>query len=592
LTDRHFAHHPWELDTVETTCGLCDVGCTLNIEHTRGIVRRTTHLWERGVNLGYTCELGRWGHEHVQDPTRLRYAQIREADGYLEVELDEALDLVAERLRHYQGSQFAALGSPDNTNEDSYVLQQFTRAVMGSNNIDRLINPRLGAIEQASLASFGTLANTAGMQEAMTSSNAVLVVGPDPGTVSPVASYWLYWAHRYRETTFIVLHDQEYFLAGRSNNWINVAPEHQADVVKAIGKLIVNEGLAKADPASWFELERIDPAEVASRAGVPLDTLTKAAMLYATGGKGVREGTSEYAASAIWHSLVDEERVDVQPIALALHNLALLCGNVGRPGGGVLALRMLTNYQGSTDVGCHPAFLTGTRAVSDPEVRGQAEQLWSSRWNEGAVAQNGFKQLRSLPAEVGVGHDGLIEAIERGQIKAMYIAAQSHEFGEVNKRYMHYGRMRFDRTISPELLAALAKLEFLAVEDCFESDLTRIAHVVLPTAMFLEKDGSFTNFDRTVQRVRFAVSPPGDAKPSREHIGAIAERLGYSIPADDPDRILSEIASLTPEYAGISFPRLERGGMQWPVRRFGTEQTVFLSVGNGLVPDEIRFVAD
>src|SRR5690606_28404875 len=136
LTDRHFGHHPWELDSTETICGLCDVGCTINVEHTRGLVRRATHLWDRGVNLGYTCERGRWGHEKVQDPLRLRYPMVREGDEHLEVEMEEALGLVADKLRHYQGSQFAALASPDNTNEENYALQQFTRAVMNSNNID------------------------------------------------------------------------------------------------------------------------------------------------------------------------------------------------------------------------------------------------------------------------------------------------------------------------------------------------------------------------------------------------------------------------------------------------------------------------
>jgi predicted molibdopterin-dependent oxidoreductase YjgC len=134
-------------------------------------------------------------------------------------------------------------------------------------------------------------------------------------------------------------------------------------------------------------------------------------------------------------------------------------------------------------------------------------------------------------------------------------------------------------------------LEFLAVEDCCESDLSRKAHVVLPAATYLEKDGSFTNADRGVQRVRVAVSPPGAARASMALVAEIARRLGYGLPANDPSAAMDEIAAVVPGYNGISFPRLERGAMQWPVTRFGTEQSVYLSVGRGLSPDAVRVVA-
>ena len=159
----------------------------------------------------------------------------------------------------------------------------------------------------------------------------------------------------------------------------------------------------------------------------------------------------------------------------------------------------------------------------------------------------------------------------------MYIAAQSHYWsGPIEK----------------ELLEALAKLEFLVVEDAFESDLTRLAHVVLPAAMYLEKDGTFTNMDRTVQRVRYAVAPPGEASPSLWFIGEIANRLGYYINIDNVSAIFDEIATFVPGYAGISFPRLERGGIQWPVRNFGSEPSVYLSTGNGLVAEQVQLISD
>ena len=603
LTDRHFAHHPWELDAVETVCGLCDVGCTINAEHTRGLVRRATHLWERGVNLGYTCELGRWGHEHVQDPTRLRHARIRETDGQLEVELDEALDLIARRLVHYQGSQFAALASPDNTNEDNYYLQLFTRAVMGSNNVDRLMEKAQLGVENAQQASFGALANTAGMIEMQTDSNAVLVIGPDLGRIGPVASYWLYWAERYREATMIVMSQEHMPLAERSNHWLPVPAGLEADALRAMAKIIIAEGLASdagAATALTAQLASIVPGQVAERSGVTLDQLTEAAILYATGGLGKQTDGTEYPAATIWHTLAAGPDGSAGEATAAAHNLALLCGHIGRPGGGVLAFRRHANMQGSLDVGCHPALLPGGRFTSDPAAQSELGALWSERWSGMPISQNGFVRLRELPATPGIGLDGLVDAINTGQIKAMYISAQSHHrgfnkdefFSASSRGYFKDRPGGWPAGYSIELVEALRQLEFLVVEDCFESELTEIAHVVLPTAMYLEKDGTFTNVDRTVQRVRYVVAAPGDARSSRTLVAEIADRLGYALEADNPSAILDEISAIVPGYGGVSYPRLERGGMQWPVTRFGTEQTVFLSIGNGLAPDAVQIVAN
>ncbi len=579
LTDRHFGHHPWELDAVETVCGFCDVGCTLNVEHNRGIVRRVSHLWDRGVNLGYTCERGKWGHEQVQDPMRLRYARISEGGEQLEVDLDEALDLVADKLRHYQGASFAALASPDNTNEDNYSLQQFTRAVMGSNNIDRLISHAQSGVDRAMLQSFGVSASTASMQEMRTDSHCALIVGPDIGYNEPIASYWLYWALRYREAKMIVVTNDHQFLCDRSDRWIQAQPGREADVLNAMSKIIIANGLAQPGPQLaelTNKVSSVDVAAVAAAAGVSTAMLEESAILYATGGRGIEEGVTEYPTSTIWHT-VAAGSPNAEAAALAANNLAVICGHVGKPGGGVLALRQNANAQGSLDVGCHPDLLPGGLNASDETSRAMFAELWSQRWNESGVAQNGFKPLHDLPSAAGVGVTDLTAAIESGSIKAMYVSAQSH---------------KWSASIDPALLAALGTLEFLVVEDSFNSELTKMAHVVLPTAMYLEKDGSFTNLDRTVQRVRFAVSAPGDAHATVWYVAEIAKRLGYSLEADNASTIMDEISTVVPAYSGVSFPRLERGGMQWPVTSFGAEQTVYLSVGRGLAPDDIRIVAD
>ena len=580
LTDRHFGHHPWELDTVETTCGFCDVGCTINVEQSRGLIRRVTHLWDRGVNLGYTCELGKWGYEHVQDPMRLRYPLIREGSELIEVEMDEALDVAARQLAQYQGSAFAALVSPYNTNEEAYALQQFTRAVMGTNSIDRLMTAGQAAVDRALAESFGVSASPSAMSEMRTDSNMVLVVGPDIGTWEPVASYWLYWALRYREIKMAVVTPDHQFLCDRSNHWIPAPAGTEAAVLNAMAKIIIAEGLAAPgiDTTSMSKrLAAVNVAQVAADAGTTEDFLRTCAMLYATGGAGRKDGTTEYPASTIWHTASSRTTADAGELATAANNLAILTGNLGRRGGGVLAFRRGANLQGVTDMGCVPMLLPGGASSSDATMRSALGEAWSSRWNAENTTQNGFKQLRELPSDTGLGVQALADAINAGTVRAMYIAAQSHKWAQ---------------PIDPDLLAALPKLAFLVVEDCFESELTALAHVVLPAAMFLEKDGSFTNVDRTVQRVRLAVSAPGDAHSSTRYLEEIASRLGYTFGYYNASQIMDEISAVVPGYAGVSFPRLERNGMQWPVAGFGTQTTVHLSVGQGLVADDIRIIAD
>ncbi len=586
LTDRKFGMHPWELDATETICGFCDVGCTLNIEHSRGIVRRTTHLWERGVNHGYTCQRGKWGYQTVQDVGRLESAYVRDNEGnQVPAELDDALDTVAERLKHYQGDTFAALASPENTNEENYLFQQFTRAVMGTNNIDRLVNSAVLDTDAALMESLGLSASSNSLQEMFTDAHSVLVVGPDIGAMAPIASYWIYWARKYRETALVFITDDYFPFVERGDVWIKVPVEHQADVLLAIARIIEDRSLSRpVDPGhSTYQevrrlLNRVDPAEISERLGIPFDQLERAALLYATGGRSRHDETDpgDFPPSVIYSTLASERNADVADASKAINNLAVLTGNIGIAGSGVMNYRGPANLQGATDMGCHPSLLPGYQTVEDPEALERFAASWSLRWNEEQVAQNGFKIIRDLPTMPGYSLTELIDAIESGEVRAMYIAGASHENS--------YG---YDE----RLLEVLSNLEFLVVEDCFASNLTELADVVLPAAMYLEKDGSFTSADRTIQRVRYTMTPPGDARPQWWYIQEIAERMGYRIAHGHPAMVLDEIAQMTQIYQGVSFPRLERNAMQWPVRAFGTEDTPFLQPGDSLDAEAVQFAS-
>ena len=296
LTDRHFGHHPWELDTTETICGHCDGGCTLNIETNRSLVRRVTHLWERGVNHGYTCEKGKWGWEQVQHPDRLLYPRVRDGNGVYETGWDEAIEIAAEVLAHYQGGVRGA-GLSDTTNEEAYQLQLFTRAVMGSNNIDRLVSPAQRAVSDAVRASLGQdVASTNNMQEMFTDVSAALVVGPDLGKSAPVPSYWFYHSKIYRESKIVVISQDDYPLCHRAELWLRPNPGTTAILLNGIAAEIAQRGLTAPDidggaDAAWrASLAEADLESLSSVTGVPAEDIRTAAIMFATGGS-----TSEIA---------------------------------------------------------------------------------------------------------------------------------------------------------------------------------------------------------------------------------------------------------------------------------------------------------
>ncbi len=576
LTDRHFGHHPWELDTTETICGHCDVGCTLNIETNRSLVRRVTHLWERGVNHGYTCEQGKWGWEQVQHPDRLMYPRVRDGNGVYETTWDDAIDQAAESLAHFQGGAFAALSSPDTTNEEAYQLQVFTRAVMGTNNIDRHLTPAQREVGGAVAASFGLdVSNTNNLQELFSDIKAALIVGPDLGKAAPIASYWFYHSKIYRESKIVVISQDDYPLCHRGELWLKPNQGTTAALLNGIASEIIALGLESPDGAAgegfaeWrTSLLTVSAERLTQETGVSADKIRAAAMLYATGGTGAADPRPEtgfppaliYQTAAHLRSGADGEAAQ---IAAACNNLSILTGNVGLAGGGVASPRGPANYQGVTDMGATPFAFPGGGDPVDREIRVRFEAAWLPRWGDKATTRNGFLPVRELPTKTGIGLSDIPAAIERGEIQAMYIEGTMA------------GR---DTVIDPRLYAALAKLKFLVVADTYDSPLAKLADIALPVAMSLEKDGTFTSFDRTTQRVRSAVPAMGEAKPHFEAVALLARRLGYNMESSHP-KVMAEIARLVPGYAGVTYARLERDGVSTPVTSFADSGKPILGTG-------------
>ncbi|HET9660545.1 MAG TPA: molybdopterin-dependent oxidoreductase [Thermomicrobiales bacterium] len=576
LTDRHFAHHPWDLDTTETICGFCDNGCTINVESNKGIVRRATNLWERGTNHGYLCEKGKWGHELQQSPDRLRYPRINQPGtfGY-EVTWDDALDSIAGVLANYQGNQFAALISADNTNEDAYLAQKFTRAVMGTNNVDRMLTGAQVAVERSVRAALGRdVASTNNLQEMFTSVNAAMVVGPDIGKTSPVTSYWLYHSIIYREAKIVVISQDDYPLGWRAKLWLKPNEGSTGTLLKGIARQIIDlklnaGGIGQSELARLTEsLSEYDLDKVARSTGVSGDQIQAAAVLYATGGVGLDTKVEDgYPSSVIFNTaahvgsaLTSGSYDNAAEITDVCNDLALLTGNFGRPGGGVATPRGPANYQGATDMGVHPSFLPGGRAIADDSARAEIEQLWG-------VAP---------PAQPGYAVDEIAGAIEVGEVKALYIESTFAQECENN----------------PELLAALPKLDFLIYAGAFDSPIAQMADVVLPRALSLEVDGTFTSYDRTVQRVRSAVPAAGEARSTGAIVSELAQRMGYEIDWLPVASVMDEIGSIVPEYGGVTFARLERDGLNVPARSYADPGASILIPGpDGLASLSPAFVS-
>lgn len=584
LTDRHYGHHPWELDTTETICGFCDVGCTLNIESNKGIVRRTSHLWERGVNHGYTCEAGKWGHETIQGTDRLHYPRVRGEDGDVyEVTWAEAIEETAERLAHYQGSSFAALASGDNTNEEAYALQQFSRAVMQSNNVDRVMSPRQSDVETAVRQTLGlSVANTNNMQEYFTDVNNLLVVGPSIFDAAPIFSYWINHSRLYREARIAVISTEHYMLCDRAAIWLKPKPGTTNELVDAVSAAIVSlelENPGDADVSSLVQrLKGIDITSVAESTGVPMDDIISTARMFVTGHlqETDRAAAPGALAGAVTHTVAHNydaegstDYPDAREIAQACSNLSILTGNVGRAGGGVASPRGSANYQGTTDMGMVPDLLPGGVQVADVDNRTRLEAAWQSRWVSQASTSNGYMQKETLPTVPGIGVDELIDAIEAGTVKAMWVE----------------GGLRTQSVFpNPNLFEALQKLEFLVVADTFDSPLASIADVLLPNSANLEKDGTFTSFDRTVQRVRAAVPALGEARSTLDMLSELSERFGYQMEYGHPSHVMREIAAVVPGYAGISYAHLEREGIVTPTATPGAEGVRVLDQSSGLRP--------
>lgn len=523
---------------VSTICSYCSVGCQIVLDIKRERIQRAIPDPLGPVNgrealpggYGHVCVLGRYGHDFVHSRERLTAPLLRRDGVLVEATWEEALQYLAERLPAYKGPAFAAIAGGQVTNEEAYLLQKFARAVMSSNNVDHI-----GRYEQA----LGTevLTEALGLGAAthpfshLSQARCILAIGTNATVSNPVAALFIRLAAK-AGVPLVLINPRETELARRAAVWLRPRPGTDALLLAAMARVLLDEGLADeafltehAERLEEFKasLARVTLEEAEQVTGVPATEIAAAARLYAA-----------HRPAAIVFGMGITQQAKARQAIAGLVNLALLTGNVGPQGGGIYPLRIHANTQGATDMGLVPDRLPGYASLDDAGARRRFEELWRC----------------ALPAEPGRTLPQIIAAAKEGSVKALFVLGEN---------------LLLSHPDPEEARAALQRAELVVVSDLFLTETAELAHVVLPAAAPQELDGTYTNGERRVQRLHQALQPPEEARPAFRVLAELAQRLGA--PGFDyahPSRVFAEIAALVPAYAGLSYLRLDFGGVQWP----------------------------
>lgn len=523
------------IQTVRTTCAYCGVGCTLDAGLRDGRVVNMVPADDGPSNQGHACMKGRFGWTYLYSPDRLRLPLLRQGSEWVELSWEAALDRLAQEwarlLTRHGPNALAAISSSRGTNEENYLFGKFMRCVIGTNHIDNCARVCHSATVTGMMETLGASAATNSIQD-LDEAALIMVVGANPTESHPVVGAKIKQAAR-RGVPLIVIDPRRTELARLADVHLQLRPGTNVALLNGLGHVIVKEGLVDRTFVKrrtqgiedWLKsVEDCTPERTAAITGVPAHLIAEAARRYAGSG-----------ASMCVHGLgVTEHRWGSHGV-IALVNLALATGNLGRPGTGINPLRGQNNVQGASDVGCLPTYFAGYQPFDDPQL--QAKHL----------AVTG----RTLPTARGMKTPDMWDAALAGRLKGLWIVGYDVAQTDPNLTKVH---------------AALKSLEFLVVQDLFMSETAKLAHLVVPGAAFLEKDGTFTNLERRVQRIRKVVDPPSGVLPDWQVVCEVSRRMGYPMSYRDPSEIMAEIAQLAPMFAGLSFERLESPeSLQWPV---------------------------
>ena len=515
---------------VKTVCPYCGVGCNIYLGVRGDTVISARGDIENSVNKGNLCVKGRFGFNFINHPDRLKKPLIKRNNTFEESEWDEALDYVANKLSKYTSGEFAAISSARCPNEDNYAVQKFARAVIGTNNVDNCARschaPSVAGLAQI----FGSGAMSNSIDE-IKDSSCLFVIGTNPTASYPVIGLRIIEAVK-NGAKLIVADPRNIDLCKHADIVLNQIPGTDVALLMGIMKIIVDEGLLdenfineRCENFNEFNesLKEYDIDTVEAITGVNKELIRDAARLYST-----------KKPASILYSLGITEHTHGTENVFALGNLALLTGNMGKPSTGVNPIRGQNNVQGACDMGCLPDVFPGYQKVEDPVTIQKFENLWNSELNKSR----------------GLMFPEMLDAAKNGDIKAMYIVGENPVTSEPD---------------TENIKKSLENLDFLVVQDIFMSETAQMADVVLPGCSFAEKDGTFANSERRIQRVRKVIEPVGDSRPDWLITCQLAQRMGAEgFEYMDASEIYDEIAQVAPIFSGINYSRIDEEGIQWP----------------------------
>ncbi|NWG02670.1 MAG: molybdopterin-dependent oxidoreductase [Syntrophaceae bacterium] len=524
----------WQLRRTQTTCTFCGCGCQLELNTLadRKVVKVTTKS-EAGVNEGSLCVKGRFGFDFIHHLDRLQKPLVKKSGVFMEASWEEALDLVATKLQEikekYGAPYMGGIASSRATNEENYLFQKWMRACIGTNHIDSGARLSSGPSLYGMMASLGCGAMTHSMEE-IAEADFILIVGADVHDDNLIFSHKMREAIRRNGAKIILVDPRKNQWEKWADRWLRPVPGTDIAWINGLVRLLIGKGVLSRDyigsktegfEAFQFSLNPFTPEFVKETTGVPWAELEGVANLYKTAKK----------RAIVFGSGVTQHAYGVE-IVKALCNLALLTGEVEEGGGGVYPLLTQNNAQGAFDMGCLPDFLPGYQRLDDEKAHRRFVEVWD----------------RGIPEKPGFSTMEMFDRILEGDIKALYV----------------FGEDPLLNLPNPEKLkSGLQKIEFLVVQDIFMTHLGSYAQVILPGVSFAEKDGTFTNMERRIQRVRKVISPIGDSMPDWKILCDLSTRMGYPMGYQTPAEVMEEIATLVPFYAGVNYSSLEKGGVQW-----------------------------
>ncbi|RMG71370.1 MAG: formate dehydrogenase subunit alpha [Nitrospirae bacterium] len=534
------------MDKILTVCPYCGCGCGLFLHVDQGRIVGVSPSRLHPVNKGSLCVKGWNCYEFVHHPDRLRYPMVRKGGKLVRSTWDEALKFVASRLeeiRDRTGSDsIGVLSSAKCTNEENYLMMKFTRAVLGTNNIDHCARLCHSSTVGGLAAAFGSGAMTNSIKE-IGDAKVLFVIGSNTTEQHPMIAMHMLEAVD-RGATLIVADPRKTQIAEFAHIHLQHRPGTDVALLMGLMHIIVNEGLVDIDFVkrrtenfdSFLEtLQGFTPHRVETLTGVKVSLLRRVARIYA-----MEKRSMLFYAMGITQHITGVDNVR------ACANLVMLTGHIGLPMSGINPLRGQNNVQGACDMGALPNVFSGYQTVTDPRARRKFSRTWK----------------RPLKERPGLTIMEMMDRAYQGRLSALYVMGENPLLSDPDLAHLR---------------EAMERIEFVVVQDIFPNETMNYAHVVLPAASWAEKDGTFTNTERRVQLIRKAVEPPGEARADWEIIMALSNLMGYRMNYRGTYEIMEEIALLTPSYGGILHHRLKDGfGLQWPCPDQGHPGTPYL----------------